>query len=180
MCRLNLSFFLINMQEASSEVIEFRDDDPHHFEVALKFLYTGTYDETLVAKHISDYHGNQKSVSQLNFAFGVLVVADKYDIQQLPDLIAVTIKEILVSDARSNRSMVPSHELIKSATKNYYEAHTKPNTPVGNVVAGFLLENQTSLSFVRSADFRCLLEEYPTLGADIALQLHTEGRLTKR
>lgn len=55
------------------------DDDPSHFEFALKFMYTLNYDISA----IEEGSGKDNKSKRVEFAMGMCTIADKYDIKRL-------------------------------------------------------------------------------------------------
>jgi len=67
----------MKVQEASESVIEMKDDDPDHFEIMLKFLYTNEYELSV------EEMDAPQLVENFIHPVGVHLLADKYEIDGL-------------------------------------------------------------------------------------------------
>ena len=141
-------------------MIEVHDDDPAHFKLALQFIYTERYDELAISKLAAG--DNVKSIS---IKIAVLAIADKYDIDRLPDLIT----DDMVATFKEN----PPRPALKAAIEGYYKDHRNPNTTMGThlVLAAFRCTRQ----YKETATFTDLMLQYPMFGTDFAIQLLGRG-----
>jgi hypothetical protein len=66
------------LQEATASEMELHDDDPDHFEIALKFMYTLEYDAAAIDTKVGAAQNLKKMI-----IIGLYTVADKYDVHRL-------------------------------------------------------------------------------------------------
>jgi hypothetical protein len=67
--------------------MEFHDDEPDQFELALKFIYTPDYDRSIIETMVGD-----DKTQRILIAIGLYQIADKYDITRL---YAPTVDDVL-------------------------------------------------------------------------------------
>lgn len=97
-------------QEASTQTIDLYDDDPDHFGLLLKAMYTHRYDHTAVDKLAA---GDKSRC--IDIALGVYMLADKYDIALINRLLATQLHDILTTTKDEN------NVLLKATIAAYYK-----------------------------------------------------------
>lgn len=75
---IQVSVLIQTVQEATSPTIDFHDDDPEHFMVALQYMYTDDTKREELLKTTA-----AASECTITFLTGVARVGDKYDIAGL-------------------------------------------------------------------------------------------------
>ncbi|KAJ4351246.1 uncharacterized protein N0V89_006585 [Didymosphaeria variabile] len=156
-----LNAFTGNFKEASGNVIEVHNDVPEHFEAALKFLYTQQYDSEAVAEQAFI-----QNAQRIRVPIGILVVADKYDIERLSGLIVDDVKIYLLTTTR-----LP---VLVAAIKEYYPNCPNAGSPMGIALTTVLLGRPAS---THTEEVKLLIGQYLAFGADMAIHLHECGRL---
>ncbi|KAJ8108593.1 hypothetical protein OPT61_g8068 [Boeremia exigua] len=150
-----LKAFTGNFKEASDAVMEVHDDDPDHFEILLKCLYTYDYDKAAVDKLAAGSVNKRVLVP-----IGVHALADKYDVP--------CIQKVIADDLRSHLSPGTLKKL-KCAIGAHYKTMMVAGGPVGALLASVLLEGQRG--FMHTPEYQQLVMSNPTFGADMALGL---------
>ncbi|KAF1939413.1 hypothetical protein EJ02DRAFT_513888 [Clathrospora elynae] len=150
-----MNAFSGSFREATESTMELYDDHPEHFAFALKFMYTLEYDITAIGKIASA----NDELERMQFALGVNIVGDKYDIYRLISPILYELRPILRNTS--------SHELLKSTVHTYYKLCRQPGEAVGNLIVSTILRKH--LAFRESDTFDDLVRSVPFFAADIAL-----------
>jgi hypothetical protein len=85
--------------------MELQDDNPEHFEFALRFMYTPEYDHA-TAEKLAPATDEIKCAA---FALGIHTIADKYDINRLISPAVADLRQILLKTT--------SNQALKSVIK---------------------------------------------------------------
>lgn len=135
-------------QEATDSEMVLWDDDPDHFEFALKFMYTLEYD-------IDDIKDNK--LARFALAKGVSMVADKYKIKRLVQSAAEDIKCILTHDLNSTT--------LSSIISHHYTMPTACDEEISHIVASHILQKHHT--FVRCDEFARVCTAHPVFASDL-------------
>jgi hypothetical protein len=132
------------------------DDDPEHFEFFLKFMYTHHYDKDAIVKLAAG-----DSTRRVTIPCEIFLVADKYDMPLLFELIAKDVEELLAGK-------VPcTLDLLQTLISAYYESVTNVGSPLGKIFVSKI--KNRFYDFPDSDEFVSLVKAYPVFGADMAL-----------
>jgi len=163
-----------NVQETSESVIEMHDDNPDHFEIMLKYLYT---------KH---YQISEKSrlapqlVENFIHPIGVHLLADKYEVEGLCSAAVDAFgclshwdpeKCAFKLDVAGLNEMVGVH----------YGACEIVGSGMGNCIVDFLFQHRKFHTM--ASDIKRLVHRFPAFGADIVMEeirLGCLGSCTKK
>ncbi|KAF2123058.1 hypothetical protein BDV96DRAFT_639606 [Lophiotrema nucula] len=149
--------FTGSFKEASENEMEFHEDDPDHFEFALKFIYTLEYDKDEI-KRLT----NNDPDKQLLIPIGIHAVADKYSITKLIAPASDHIKSQLES-LRHNYDQSSLFAIISA----YYETCADADSQVGQALVDILLTRYSDTA--KGETFHALLKDFPTFSTDVAL-----------
>ena len=137
--------------------MKLHDDDPAHFEIVLKFVYTLTLDigslPTLP----------EERVKQL---LGICTVADKYDVTRILSPVAEELERNLAEFQEAE------FDFYTSIVESYYDSCLFPDTRPGRIIAHHTV--RYGKSNVGYDDFKTLIKNYPTFGTDVALNQYKE------
>jgi hypothetical protein len=132
------------------------EDDPEHFEVMLKYLYTNRYESP---------EGTTELARRFLIPIGVHTLADKYDIEGL-GMLAVN------NFGLNNNNDLSDYELDEEELKAVIEAHysvcAAVDSALGNCIAEFVLRYYGE--FMQRASFQALVAKYPVIAVDILLR----------
>lgn len=138
--------------------MEIHDDDPDHFELLLKYIYTYIYDEVAI-----DKLAGTDTKKRLLIPIGIHAIADKYDISCVADSVAQDMrKRVAVMDAKLLNTLLSAHYATVSAAGG----------PVGEVLTSWVLRDDRS--FVHSEEYKQQVISNPVFGADMALALERD------
>jgi hypothetical protein len=146
--------------------MELQDDNPEHFEFALRFMYTPEYDHA-TAEKLAPATDEIKCAA---FALGIHTIADKYDINRLISPAVADLRQILLKTT--------SNQALKSVIKKHYDSCTRTGTPMGKLIVSTVLRKH--LVFRQSETFTELLRCNPLLAVDVALDYHHDQLLDVR
>ncbi|KAF1939412.1 hypothetical protein EJ02DRAFT_457009 [Clathrospora elynae] len=152
-----LKAFTGKIREATEGVMKLHDDDPQHFEVLLKFIYSDKYDKDAITQLAAD-DKNKRVVIPI----GVYAVADKYDVPKLYDPAAEDV-ETLLHDT----------DVIEGAIHAHYKDKNSFDGPIGRLITSAALGNGC---FTNAVEFENLMISYPMLAADVGLYVRRSGR----
>lgn len=124
------------------------DDDPDHFEFALKFMYTLEYD-------IDNIKDNK--LARFALAKGVSMVADKYKIKLLVQSAAEDIKCILIHDF--------DFATLSSIISHHYTMPTACDEDISQIIATCIFQKHHS--FTRCDKFAKVCTAHPVFASDI-------------
>jgi hypothetical protein len=143
-----LNFLIYVGQEASEKVLDIHDDNPEHFEIMLKYLYTYKYE---TPDGVSDFE------KQFIIPIGLHTLADKYVVEGLGAraVEAFGYDKSKILDADECEQLVQAH----------YEYCAQVDSPMGQAITGYILV--VLKSFMYTDMFAALVQRYPILGADI-------------
>jgi hypothetical protein len=150
------------VQEATSAVMELHDDDPDHFEFAMKFVYTEPYDVQAIQKMA----GNDK-LKRVLIPIGVHAVADKYDIVRLYEPAA----QDFVSVFRNTPDK--DNTLVVAVVQTCYSTIHRTNSAIGKMIAATTRRKYGA--FIQSPAFDLLVQAFPVFAADIVLSCKQDG-----
>jgi hypothetical protein len=145
-------------QEASDNVISLRDDDPDHFELLLRYIYTNHYDTEEIAKRATD-----DATLRVLIPMGVSAVADKYEVDSLYEHAVADVRALLSTQDSSD------FKLLRAAITAYYSLDITMNSSMGDLIVSIVLNAQRG--FMSSANYQSILRMSPTFAVDIALGL---------
>jgi hypothetical protein len=148
--------------------MEIHDDDPDHFEFALKFIYTLEYNAQEIEAKTKI--GNDAKKRQALFIVRAYIVADKYDIRRLLPPAAAHLKRVLAGRADTT--------ILESVIEEHYNVCSTPGAPVGKVIAPTIIS--TFHGYVKIDKFAALLKESPVFAADIAGYYYEQGMFNIR
>ncbi|KAF3009938.1 hypothetical protein E8E13_011078 [Curvularia kusanoi] len=147
--------FTGNFKESHEAVMEIHDDDPDHFELLLKYVYTYSYDETAV-----DELSGGDTEKRLLIPIGIHAVADKYDIP--------CIAEAIAQDLRKRVSVIDD-KLLNNLLDAHYATAAIAGGPVGEVLTAWVLKAGRTLTTTEK--YKQQVISNPVFGADMALAL---------
>ena len=133
--------------------MELHGDDPDHFELLIKFIYTNDYDVKAILKLAA-----QDKVKRILIPIGIHVVADKYEVAKVSESAAEDVRSSLEGAAV---------DVIKAAVRAHYEGGTTVDGTIGKLIAQTILEDHSKL--IPTAEFQALIKSQPAFGADVAL-----------
>ena len=148
------------MQEAAENEMEIHDDSPEAVEVALEFMYTLNYDQTIEPKAPKD-----DKIQRAQLAMDVYAVADKYRITHLLPSAA--------EDFRKVFSNTIDEQAIEAIIRAHYDINTQCGHAIGELIAATVAQNHCF--FRRKDGFTALLRTVPGFASDIALYAHEKG-----
>jgi hypothetical protein len=122
------------LQEATASEMKLHDDDPDHFEFALKFTYTLEYDTA----PIEEKTGKDQNLKTMKSIIGIYTVADKYEIQRLIAPAGDYLSKIF--------TMQSHHEVLEAVIRAYYAVCTHPGQAIGNAMATLVLRKHSLLA----------------------------------
>jgi hypothetical protein len=142
--------------------MELHDDDPDHFELALKFIYTLDYNKNT----INTIAGSNKA-KRILIALGIYRIADKYDIIRLyapaSDDVLATLKS----------TPDKSYAILREVIRFHYETCSSADTSMGKAITSVMLDDRRD--FMREKDFEAIMQSFPVFAADMALIYKREG-----
>jgi hypothetical protein len=153
------------VQEATTDVMELHDDNPHDFEVLLTSMYANDFD---------DYQYNLSQlvptdgVEGFERLLGIHVVADKYDVTRLStaanDAIHGFVLDLCPED------MIPT-------IMAYYNDTVGVDSEIGRAITEKILSKDPEM--ITTAMFEELLPLYSTFGADVGLAMLRNPELAR-
>jgi hypothetical protein len=148
-------------QESTANDIELRDDQPDHFEFALRFIYT-------FECRLSDMNqGTRKDneLEQMKFLLGVYTIVDKYDITRLVGPVKTHFETIL-------RACTDT-KILSAVVKAHYNAKSEWGHVMGMLISSVLLDLRHQ--FTQSNSFTQLCQEFPAFAVDIMSAMGKAG-----
>ena len=146
-----------HLQEANEGVIILQDDDPVHFEVMLRYIYTLRFEVPSKESWKADHHFQ----SQYLLPIGVFALADKYEVDELRRVAAAEFPVPIYGSVR----------LVNKQAESLVEAHysycVRGDCLMGQAIARNLLSG--AKEWIRSPQFKDILKRYPSLGGDVLL-----------
>lgn len=144
--------------------MELYDDDPDHFEVALKFIYTVEYDKSAIGTMAGD-----DKIRRVLIPMGIYTIADKYEITRLRSPVCDDVVATLHSTSDHN------FEILRTVITAYYDSEhgCSADTRMGRLITSFLLEHRRD--FLKSNDFDNIMEKFPWFAVDIVLESKRQG-----
>jgi hypothetical protein len=142
--------------------MEILDNNPDHFEFALKFMYTLHY-----GKESIEILAGGDEVKRVLIPNDIYVVADKYDIIRLYEPAGQDFDSIF--NTRTDNNDV----FIKAVVEACYSSISQPDSVLGKLVAFTARKRYTS--FIMTDEFDHLLRSFPVFGTDITLSCKQDG-----
>jgi hypothetical protein len=139
--------------------MELHDDEPTHFKTALKFIYTGEYENEATSQTTDE--------EKVKVAMGVYKIADKYDIKRLYELITKEVKSCLEKPSKTE------HNDLITAIEEHYCTAVQAYSRMGATIASALLDFNSD--FTATHDFHIMLWRFPMFSADIAWECHARS-----
>ncbi|KAF3033469.1 hypothetical protein E8E11_001488 [Didymella keratinophila] len=137
-------------KEASENMIELHDDDPEHFEILLKYIYTYTYDKLAIEKLSSGAVSRRIAVP-----IGVYAVANKYDVLSIYNPIINDVQTLLVGVGGAGWQKIDASMIrLKTALHSYYEATARPQGPLTKMLVEIVIVGRRN--FNQSAEYEQL------------------------
>jgi hypothetical protein len=153
-----MSNVLKTIQEATNKVIELHEDDPEHFKILLKFIYTNSYDKETISKLAAD-----DKVQCILMPIGIYKVADKYNISRIYELVTKDIQDVLTNTIDDN------FEILQAAIHAHYGSGATVDNLLGKLITSVVLNMHTT--FTTMPAFEGMIQLYPMFGADVALAM---------
>jgi hypothetical protein len=146
------------MKESYESVMEIHDDDPDHFELLLKYVYTYSYDTDAINKL-----SGEDRTKRLLIPIGVHALADKYDLS--------CIRGPIAEDLRGMANSV-DYKMFPALLSAYYSTAVAVRGPVGEILTSWALNNHRS--FVHTEAYKQMVASNHVFGADMALALERD------
>ncbi|KAF2686968.1 POZ domain-containing protein [Lentithecium fluviatile CBS 122367] len=157
-----MRMFSGSFQEATDRVIELQDDNPIHFEVMLKYMYTLKYEVPSMNELEKDAQFHQTYLLPI----GVYALADKYGVSELGT--------IATDRFPLEGSLIPTEG--RRIVEAHYSKCVQADSVMGRVIARKLLRSCRTL--ITGSAFDDLVKRFPNLAADILLVCSRQsGRL---
>lgn len=161
-------------QEASEPEVELHDDDPKAFEIFLRLVYLGGYDQRVINEHLENETTEEPTmITKLCMPIHISILADKYEVFGLLDpasreffqQIKIMVNKITVYKNSYMSHYEPKLLLkgIKKALELYYTNHVGEPEPIGKIIAFTCMVN---LQFYIKDQIIDIVKKYPSFGAD--------------
>jgi hypothetical protein len=149
-----------------------KEDDALHFEIVLKFIYTGFFDKAEIANIANPPNNLTNRHTNTIFIFlGLCKVADKYAISRLIPLVAKELSAAL----RLQNGTFQGYGYFKKIVETYYPNCATSGTPPGRKIAHHMVKY--SFPGGSPSDFHDLLRKFPDFAIDIVLDQNKQGIL---